>query len=56
VVDDLTGTVTDTVESVTKPLTGSTPAPTTPARPTPTPTPTPTCLVLGVVKVGDVCL
>lgn len=55
------GTVTGTVGSVTGPLTGATtPAPSPTSSPTPTtsttPAPQPTCTILGVVRVGDVCL
>lgn len=55
------GTVTGTVGSVTGPLTGATtPAPSPTSTPTPTtsttPAPQPTCTILGVVRVGDVCL
>ena len=47
-------TVTDTVGSVTAP---PGPSPTsTSTSPTPTPAPEPTCTILGVVRVGDICL
>lgn len=55
------GTVTGTAGSVTGPLPGATtPAPSPTRTPTPTtsttPAPQPTCTILGVVRVGDVCL
>lgn len=52
VVDTLTGTV----GSVSGPP-GPSPTPTsTSPTPTPTPAPEPTCTILGVVRVGDICL
>ena len=55
------GTVTGTVGTVTGPLSGATrPAPSPTSTPGPTtsttPVPQPTCTILGVVRVGDVCL
>ncbi|HEY7719566.1 MAG TPA: lytic transglycosylase domain-containing protein [Pedococcus sp.] len=56
VLGDVTDTVTDAVESITPPPATPTPTPTTPTPSPTTPAPQPTCLVLGVVRVGDICL